>query len=139
MPGPKRRKQTSKYHARNAYACDRCLIIVERNDDHPGDCPGSVSRFDSKAEARHYVRLLMMQRAGEISNLRRQVRFGIFAGGKRVAHYLADFVYTDREGRERVIDVKGFDKETARLKRKLVEAEHGITIELIDRNGRPKR
>jgi len=53
-------------------------------------------RFDSKLESRVYAALQLRQAAGEIRNLRRQVRFSLFApGGEHLGVYVADFVYEE--------------------------------------------
>jgi hypothetical protein len=82
--------------------------------------------FDSKREAAAYVQLRAMEQAGEIRDLRRQVKFVLLDGfrtddGEKVREmaYFADFVFTDKDGTERVVDVKGMRTEVYRLKRKL--------------------
>ena len=59
-------------------------------------------RFDSRKEAKRYGELQLMQKAGEISELRRQVVFTLipaqYVAGKcaeRPVKYVADFVYVD--------------------------------------------
>lgn len=87
-------------------------------------------RFGSKAEAKRYHELRLMERAGEISGLDLQPRYDITINGIRCGFYKADFRYT-LKGKGRVIeDVKGYsgDTETYRLKKKLVEALYSITI-----------
>lgn len=77
--------------------------------------------FDSKAEARRYSELKMLERLGEIQSLELQPAFKVTINGKNICTYKADFAYfTDRE---RVVeDVKGFKTPIYRLKKKLVEA-----------------
>src|SRR5678815_744184 len=105
-------------------------------------------RFASKAEARRYHELLLMGMAGEIRNLELQPRFPIMVAGEKVAEYVADFRYEReiercREGEDGGImasweewidvveDVKGMKTPVYRLKKKLVEAQHGIVIREI--------
>lgn len=54
-------------------------------------------KFDSKKEANRYMELLMLQKAGQISDLQMQVRFEIIPKTKdeRAAFYVADFVYKE--------------------------------------------
>lgn len=96
-------------------------------------------RFDSKAEARRCGELLLLQRAGAIRELRRQVRFLLIpsqrdSAGKvvREVSYVADFVYEEPAAadvwRLVVEDVKGVRTEAYRLKRKLMLQVHGIDI-----------
>lgn len=89
--------------------------------------------FDSKAEARHYTKLLLLERAGQIKDLKRQVVFLIadpvkLYGRKRPAiKYVADFTYK-QDGKLIVCDVKGMLTPMYRLKRHLMMAVHGIEI-----------
>lgn len=77
-----------------------------------------------------------MQRAGLISNLREQVSYELIpahhgADGKvleRACYYIADFVYTDKDGKTVVEDTKGMRTDVYRIKRKLMLHVHGIRI-----------
>ena len=62
-------------------------------------------RFDSKKEARRWVELLALQRAGKLSALRRQVRIPIRVNEIVVCRYVADFVYVEA-GQRIIEDVK---------------------------------
>ena len=106
--------------------------------------------FDSKKEARRYQELLLLQKAGEIYMLERQKvyellpaqrepdtvgkRGGVIKGKllERAVEYVADFVYTDKNGKTVVEDVKGFREGGAYavfvLKRKLMLYRYGIKI-----------
>lgn len=76
--------------------------------------------FDSKAEARRYQQLRLMQMGGEISGLELQRRFVVFEKGAASIEYVADFCYRDERTRENVVeDVKGVRTEAYRLKRKM--------------------
>lgn len=73
-------------------------------------CVFSGIKFDSKKEAARYAELAMLERAGRISGLERQVRFEVcpkVAGlkGSRARYYVADFVY-DEDGKKVIEDVK---------------------------------
>ena len=83
--------------------------------------------FDSKLEAARWQELLLEQRTGEVSNLRRQVSYPLVVNGVLVCRYVADFVYT-KAGAEVVEDSKGVLTPEYRLKKKLMLACHGITI-----------
>ena len=91
-------------------------------------------KFDSHKEARRYGELVLLERAGQISNLERQVRFELipsqYRDGKcveRAAHYIADFVYME-DGTKVVEDTKGFRTPEYKIKRKLLLYMHGIKI-----------
>ena len=83
--------------------------------------------FDSKKEAARYQELKLLERAGEISELKLQPTFSIEVGGHRICKYRADFAYK-QGGADVVEDVKGIKTPTYRLKAKLLKAVHGITI-----------
>ena len=87
--------------------------------------------FDSKAEARYYNIYKLCQDGGTLFNLRMQVPYVFKIDGKKIFTYKADFQYTDKEGKEHVIDVKGVETPVFRLKKKLIEAQYGIEIEVV--------
>jgi hypothetical protein len=89
-------------------------------------------RWDSTGEYGRWCELENMERAGAIANLRRQVPYPLEVNGVLVATYVADYVY-DEGGREIVEDWKGVMTEGYRLKAKLMQACHGITIRVTGR------
>ncbi|SCM71649.1 conserved hypothetical protein [uncultured Pleomorphomonas sp.] len=98
---------------------------------HNHKCIVDGLSFDSKREAEHYQVLLLLQRAGQISNLRRQVRYDLMVNGIKICSYIADCVYDDnRTGMIVVEDVKSGPTKTReyRLKKKLMKACLGIDI-----------
>lgn len=88
--------------------------------------------FDSKREAARYQELCLLQKAGEIRNLKLQVSFPLHAeGGELVGHYLADFTYDEWDGeqwRSVVEDVKGFATELYRWKARHMKGQYDIAI-----------
>lgn len=95
--------------------------------------------FDSAAEYDRWRELLLMQRAGAITGLVRQVRFELIPSqrvdGKLVERgvsYIADFAY-HRDGELVVEDVKGVRTPEYIIKRKLMLARHGIKIREVSR------
>ena len=98
--------------------------------------------FDSRREARRWMDLRLLEQAGEIRDLRRQVKYILIptqreeGDGKKLgkllekeASYIADFVYQDaRTGETIVEDSKGFRTDAYILKRKLMLWVHGIKI-----------
>lgn len=101
--------------------------------------------FHSKKELHRYEELLLLEKAGQIKNLRREVKFvlipaqreTIWKNGKpkqgkvieREASYRADFVY-EENGETVVEDVKSEATKTLLYiwKRKLMLYVHGIRI-----------
>ncbi|CAB5220218.1 Protein of unknown function DUF1064 [uncultured Caudovirales phage] len=87
--------------------------------------------FASKAEAKRYAELSILQRAGQIENLKCQPKFPLTVEGVLVGSYIADFSYFLKGSTDLIVeDVKSPATKTAlyRLKAKLVKAIHGITI-----------
>lgn len=88
-------------------------------------------RFASKAEARHYAELKLLERAGKITALELQPKFPVVIRGEHICDYVADFSYRD-EVQRRVVDVKGVETPVFRLKKRLVEALYPhVKIEVV--------
>jgi hypothetical protein len=86
-------------------------------------------RFDSQAEGRRYEQLKLLERAGEIREITLQPKFPIVVNGRKIGRYTADFAYFDRLTGKRVYeDVKGVKTQVYKLRKKLVEALHDVTI-----------
>ena len=89
----------------------------------------------SRREDRRKQALQLLERAGDIRNLRCQVEYELIprqtdAGGRFLEHpcrYVADFVY-ERDGQTVVEDSKGFRTPDYRIKRKLMLWVHGIRL-----------
>lgn len=86
--------------------------------------------FDSSKEAQRYGTLRLLERAGKISGLRRQVSYELIPkqGTMRACKYIADFVYCDSDGNTVVEDTKGYRTEAYKIKKKLMLWVHGIRI-----------
>lgn len=88
--------------------------------------------FHSKAEARRYVELKLLQQAGEISELELQPRFPLIVHfwdeQERIGEYRGDFRYYTKVGEEIVEDVKGFATPLYKWKKRHVAAQYGIQI-----------
>lgn len=91
-------------------------------------------RFASKAEAKRYSELKLMERAGEISHLELQPVYPLIVNGVRVGKYIGDFRYRDtKSGRLVHEDRKGVRTPLYRLKKRIVEALYpGVTITEIN-------
>lgn len=124
----------SKYHSKKARTADGIL-------------------HDSRKEARRWSELLLLERAGAIKGLQRQVKYVLIPKqeeryerispktGKRLTDgtrvierecaYIADFVY-ERDGETVVEDVKGYRRggayELFTIKRKIMLYIHGIRV-----------
>ena len=94
--------------------------------------------FDSKREYERWRELKLLEIAGVVSELRRQVPYELIAAqyetsGKRkkcverACVYKADFVYL-QDGKEVVEDCKGYRTKEYVLKRKLMLEKYGVRI-----------
>lgn len=90
------------------FICPACSQRYDRAPPTQCQCGGiAFDRFMSKGEANRWMQLRLIQRAGDISDLQRQVWFPLVtvtADGKPVkfGDYVADFTYT--EGGKTVIE-----------------------------------
>ena len=93
--------------------------------------------FDSVKEYHRWECLKLLQRAGMIKDLKRQVKYVLIPAqrdqiGKvveREMSYIADFEYFDMEKGEKVVeDCKGFKTEVYRIKKKMMLWVHGIRV-----------
>ena len=102
---------------------------------------GTEHQFDSKKEAKVYADLALMEKAGEIKNLRIQVPYELIPSQKlsngkteRSVRYIADFVY-EEDGKTVVLDVKGYRRGGAYsvfvIKRKLMKWIHHIEVQEV--------
>lgn len=104
--------------------------------------------FDSEKEGKRYNELKVLLKAGEISDLRLQVKYELIPAQyemgtrirgnhvstvercvERAVNYVADFVYKDTMTEDTVVeDVKGMKTEVYKLKKKLMRWRYGIKI-----------
>lgn len=93
-------------------------------------------KFDSKSEFERFKTLTLLQRCGDIAELRRQVVYVLadsikLNGRKKPAlRYVADFVYK-QAGADVVEDVKGFVPSAFRVKQHLMKSVHGIDVIVV--------
>lgn len=93
--------------------------------------------FDSKREAAYYAELCFRKRVGEIvGEIEIQPKFPLRQGDFKFASrpFRADFRFTEVRGNElvtRIVDVKGVDTREGRLRRRIAEFIHNVTIEVI--------
>lgn len=91
-------------------------------------------RYRSQREAARHQELLLLQRAGHVCDIRREVAFVLaprvrFTGQRQTPplRYVADFTYTEN-GRQVVEDAKGVRTQVYKIKRHLMLAVHGIEV-----------
>lgn len=107
-------------------------------------------RFDSVREASRWKELKLLERAGLVYDIQRQVKFKLIPSqrdwtdevtasgkpkkGKLLEHecsYIADFVYKDQYGLQVVEDTKGVKTKDYIIKRKLMLWLHGIRVKEV--------
>ena len=96
-------------------------------------------KFASRHEAKRYVELKYMERAGLIKNLQLQRVYTLIGTQKdkagnvleRPVKYIADFVYKDKDGKTVVEDAKGVRTDVYRIKRKLMLSIYGIRVQEV--------
>ena len=98
---------------------------------------------DSKTEAQRWEELKLMQQAGEICGLKRQVSIGLTGrdgpimtdSGKQQRVYKADFVYVDNAlGITVIEDRKGHETDVFNLKKAILAAQ-GMEIHITKAKG----
>ncbi len=92
--------------------------------------------FHSRREMEAYRGFRILEKAGKIAKLERQVAFPLLAARLEavphgslvdavpVAKYLADFVVTELDGTKRIYETKGVATAVYKLKKKLFEANY---------------
>lgn len=130
---PQRGKKGLKGHTVSKYKSEKTIV--------------DGITFDSRKEARRFQELRLLEKAGKISELRRQVKYilipaqrepdsigkrgGVIKGRllEREVAYYADFVYFDNDlGGYVVEDTKGMKTPEYIIKRKLMLYVYNITI-----------
>ncbi|MDH3582148.1 MAG: DUF1064 domain-containing protein [Hyphomicrobiales bacterium] len=91
-------------------------------------------KFHSKKEARRWSELKLLERAGQISDLKRQVRVSlrgergpILTKTGRTMVYVADFTYNDKTLGFVIEDAKGWATDVYLLKKAILKAQ-GVEI-----------
>lgn len=98
-------------------------------------CEYNGITFDSARERDRWVALSLMQMAGEIGGLDRQVRIPLYGRDGPIRtptgqqmHYVADFTYVDFQTASSVVeDAKGHPSDTYLMKRAILAAQ-GVEV-----------
>lgn len=78
--------------------------------------------YASQKEAEYARTLDLRKRVGEIRDWRPQVHIPLDVNGERVCTYVVDFEVIYPNGLRELVETKGFQTETWKLKRRLFEA-----------------
>lgn len=105
---------------------------------------GDGEKFRSHVEAAFYNKHLLLQRAGDVVKIEREVRFELVVNGIFICSYDLDFRVTWADGRVDHVDTKSSGTMTAlfKLKRALMKALFDIDVLAVyyeDIVGKPRR
>lgn len=143
-----RNKHECKFDEKDCPLYIRSIETVNepKNKYQAQKCELNGEKFDSRKELQRWLELRLLERSGEITDLRRQVKFELIPSqrepdtvgkrggvikGKVIEHgvnYVADFVYKDKRGNMVVEDTKGMRTKEYVIKRKLMLYIHHIRI-----------
>jgi hypothetical protein len=80
--------------------------------------------YHSKKEAQYAHFLDLEKKRGKIKEWKRQVKISLDVNGNHIANYFCDFEVLTADDSVQLHEVKGFETEVYRLKRKLLEATY---------------
>src|SRR3989304_3099495 len=125
---------------KRAMSCKRMARMLRgpKFRNSPTRCRDGVMH-QSQLESRRCDELHLMEAGGLIRDLEAhpQPRYKLDVNEVHICDYLADFRYFDVDrGEEVVEDTKGFMTDVARMKLKLMEAIHGVAVQLVRKVGR---
>lgn len=117
--------------------CPKCrsnVFSTKPSKYHAQRVDAEDGKFDSKLEFRRWRELKLLERAGVITGLKRQVRILLIPQSKygREIAYVADFSYRE-DGKLVIEDTKSEATKTPlyRLKKRLVAEKYGIEIQEV--------
>ena len=109
------KRKPNKHRNTRMYEHENGIIISYKDEARFGKV---VASFDSMKESARWSELKLMEKAGSITNLKRQVPLTVQSATEykgetiRAITYKADFQYERGDGQVVVEDVKGFDTRT---------------------------
>lgn len=104
----------------------------------PGRHKYGAKRYTSHDGIRHpsikqgtrWEELLLLQKAGTIERLRREVRYPLLVNGEEIGAYVADHVYLENK-KLIVEDCKGVQTALFRWKAKHFKVQYGMSIRIV--------
>lgn len=78
--------------------------------------------YDSKAEANYAMWLDSELRKGKIKGWDRQIRIPMVVNGVKICTYIVDFSVTDKTGKIKYVEIKGYPTRIFQMKWVLVKA-----------------
>lgn len=121
----------SKYNAKKVIVTEDGTLFEEALvKKYKLDIKGAC--FDSKMEGEYYQELLLLLQDGTLSKIELQPAFVLQDSPK--IKYIADFLLTFANGEKIVVDVKGVETSTFRVKRKLFQTKYPeLKLQIIKR------
>lgn len=124
--------------AKRFWTCRACLWRVDKKPGKGATCAvcnGELLYFQSEREADRYAQLRQWEHAGIIWSLQPKPKFPVVINDQKCFTYEADFLYFGQSGLvvedvKGTLNPKGHDP-VFKLKAKIVEAYHGITITVV--------
>lgn len=116
------------YMSKMSVAAFRALEVPSRSKFGNKVTEYKGVKYHSKKEAHYAMMLDALIKRGEVLSWQGQVSFPIVIGEAKICTYICDFVVEYSDGRQEVVDVKGFKTDIYRLKKKLVEALFDVRI-----------
>jgi hypothetical protein len=100
-------------------------------------CTVGTEKYRSHRERDRHQTLLLLEKAGHIAGLTREVAFELAPGiklrgeprARPALRYVADFVYSTADGQTIVEDAKGMQTQAYRIKKHLLATIHGIHVQ----------
>lgn len=130
--------------AKPVWVCEKCGLWHPAKPNRGCLSCGILAtfmHFHSEGEAKKWARLKLEERAGQITDLRRQVDLPLMTVGPnglpvQWGKMIVDFAFKDAENRQRYVDFKpdGSITPDAALKIRCLEAQ-GIIVELVSEKG----
>ena len=121
----------NKYGASKVYQYEDGFCATSKQFRNHGKI---VEKFDSEGEFNRYYELRLLEKAGAISDLKRQVPFELIPRQKSkngeiipAVKYVADFTYLE-DGQYIVEDFKGMKTDVYKLKKKMLMYRYGLEI-----------
>lgn len=115
--------QFQAFHQKQLRARDSKFGAVPRQN-------AEGEKYRSGVELRYHRKLKLLQLAGDVVKIQREVTYEFVVNDYQVGSYILDFIVTYADGRVEYIDTKSKATLTAlfKLKQALMLACHGITV-----------
>ena len=121
LKDPSQMKELKKLCKKNKYGNKKVVTLAD-------------GVFDSKKEYARFKTLCVLERAGEITDLRRQIVYPFELYNIKICKYVCDFAYYKKDDTLVIEDVKSEATRKSRayrIKKKMMKAFYGIDIQEV--------